>query len=300
MASSAKAPAAPSADPRHVPSDTPSADPPSLAELAEQTRRSAPPPAPKEDHAAPYDAFTDAYDPQDLRYPFDSILPATLDARALEDLTPAPFDLVNGRPSSFGFVPVRRTTYLNHFSATAGLLLFLIFALAVPRVRLAAPPSRADLEPHRLTPAQAARWAAEPFTVDVPVESPTGSNHVAAPIAREAEPMPLHHFDIEAAAVALAEAKSSLSECTPDDEAAVPVSARVSVTFSPKGNVTTVQIDPPAEVGNLPACVVNRLRAVRVAAFAGTSITVRTTVGFFRRRAEGLAESHDRSMGEGP
>jgi hypothetical protein len=270
--------------PLQVRSDLPSADPPdppSLAELAERTRRSAPPPAPAEDREGPYDAFTEAYDPEDLRYPFDSILPATLDAFDPEDRTPpAPFDLVNGRPSSLGFAAARRASWTRYAAAALGLAMLSLIAVAAPRVRLAAPASPTDAAPHRMTPAEAASWAVEPFTVDLPAPSLPEPSRVAAPSAREAEAAPLPHFDVEAAAVALAEAKSSLSECGVADEAAIPVSVRVAVTFSPKGNVTAAQIDPPAEVVELPMCVVERLRAVRVAAFAGPSLTVRTTVTF--------------------
>jgi hypothetical protein len=260
------------------------ADPPTLEELAERTRQSAPPPAPKEERAEPYDALMEVYDPKDLRYPFDSILPATLDAYALDERTPAvPFELVNGRSSSFGFIVEPRRARVSHLIAAAGLAVLALFAIAAPRVRWAAPSSRAELEPHRMTPAQAASWAAAPFTVDVPTESSAEPDRVTAPAVREAPPPT--HFDVEAAAVALSEVKSSLSECESADEAAIPLNTRVAVTFSPKGNVTEAEIDPPAEVGDLPDCIVKRLRAVHVAAFLGPSMTVRTTVTFFPRAA---------------
>jgi hypothetical protein len=253
-------------------------DPPTIAELAEQTRRSAPPPSPNEERDA---SFIGGYDATELRDPFDSILPATLDARALEEATPpAPFDLLNGRPSQVDIVagPPRA----HYLALGSGVAMLSLFALVAPRVRLSSAPST-EIEPHRMTPAQAAGWAAAPFTIEVPDESTTETTEAAPPV-READPPP-HHFDVEAAAVALAEAKSSLSVCESGDEEAIPVSARVAVTFSPKGNVIAAEVDPPAEVGNLPDCVVSRLRAVRVVAFAGPSMTVHTTVTFVPVRA---------------
>jgi hypothetical protein len=238
-----------------------SAEPPSIAELAERTRRSTPPP-PREYERG------------------DSILPAILDANALDDLTPpAPFDLVHGRPSYANLVE-RRLSRAYYAAALAGIALVSVFAIAAPRVRLAAPAARAEAPRRSMTPAQAASWATAPFTVDVPVENSTAPRP-PAPAAREAGP-PLAHFDLEAAAVALAEAKSALSECERSDDGTIPASARIAVTFSPKGNVTVVSIDPASEVGALPPCVLQGLRAVRVAPFAGPSVTVRTMVPFFR------------------
>jgi hypothetical protein len=236
-----------------------SAEPPSIAELAERTRASTPPPQREQERG-------------------DSILPATLDASALDDLTPpAPFDLVHGRPSYANLVE-RRLSRAYYAAALAGIALVSVFAIAAPRVRLSAPAARAETPRRTMTPAQAASWAAAPFTVDVPVENSTESRP-AAPAAREAEP-PLAHFDLEAAAVALAEAKSALSECEGSDDGTVPRNARLAVTFSPKGNVTVVSIDPASEAG-APPCVLRGLRDVRVAPFAGPSVTLRTTVPFF-------------------
>jgi hypothetical protein len=238
-----------------------SAEPPSIAELAGRTRRSAPPPEQDQDRG-------------------DSILPATLDARTLDDLTPpAPFDLVNGR-ASFAYVVERRLSRAYHVAALATIALISLFALAVPRVRLAAPAARAEAPRRSMTPAQAASWATAPFTVEVPVENSTQPDRPAAPVPREAQPARAH-FDLDAAAVALAEAKSALSACEQSDDGTVAVSARLAVTFAPDGSVTVESIDPQSEVGVLPPCVTQGLRAVHVAPFAGPSVTVRTTVTFF-------------------
>src|SRR6185369_3840972 len=127
-----------------------------------------------------------------------------------------------------------------------------------------APASLAPSEAPTMTPAQAASWAAAPFTVDVPLES--ASTHRAA--ANSASPAP--PFDLEAAAIAVAEAKSASSEC--DD--VLPPASRVSITFSPTGRVTTVAGD----LGELPQCVKTRFSSVRIAPFSGPPVTVRTTL----------------------
>src|SRR5262249_51241730 len=155
-----------------------------------------PPPAPE-----PIGPLMEGFDPDDLRSPFDSILPATLDTQ-LDDLTPpAPFDLVNGRPSSLSWAPERHASRVPYLAALAGLPLGSPFVVRRirppgPRAGEARPPTWPSAEAYRpsMTPAQAASWASAPFTVDLPDETSANRALQVPPTVRDPAPPPLPHF----------------------------------------------------------------------------------------------------------
>jgi hypothetical protein len=236
-------------------------NPPDLAGLAEQVA-----------------SLIEGLDESEVRSAADSFVPSILPlVRDADDTAPAPFDLVNQRSlpglSSF-FAPAHYVAVLAAFAALA--------LVALAGTRLGFSPQAAPMaqnEPTLRTPAQAASWVTEPFTVDVPVESARGAARIAGVSSPNGTSAALAHFDVEAAASALVGAKNSLSNCEADDDT-VPMTARATVTFAPSGNVTSVALDLPEGAEPLPACVGDRLRAARIAPFAGSSVTVRTTVTF--------------------
>ncbi len=214
----------------------------------------------------------------DLRSAADSFLPSIVPVvRDPEEDVPTPFELVH-RKSIPGFSSIfDRAHYLR---ASVTVVTLLLVAGAGARLRSSAQPLQAtQTEPRIRTPAQAASWAAQPFTVEVPLERSAAAEDPkpTAPSASPA-PAPLAHFDIEAAAAALVEAKNSLSDCEADDDA--PTNARATVTFAPAGNVSAVTLDRSSNGAPPPACVIDRLRSVRIAPFSGSSVTVHTTVTF--------------------
>jgi hypothetical protein len=219
-----------------------SEDPPSIAELAERTRRSTPPPKRAEAEV------------RSLFVPIErgSLIPTHVD----NDVAPARFALLS-HPSRSNFVP--------YTASVVGLAVLSTLAAAgalVGRSRTTASPVSSEVQ--TMTPAQAASWAAAPFTVDVPLESP------ATQRATERAAPPAPPIDLEAAAKAVADAKASLFEC---DE--VPATdSQVSITFSPAGRVTSIGGDS----SELSECVKARLSSIRIAPFAGQPVTVRTTL----------------------
>jgi hypothetical protein len=221
-----------------------SEDPPSIAELAERTRRSTPPPPSKPRGA----------DVRSLFVPVErgSLIPTHVD----NDVTPS-LDLVSRRAPS-QFVP--------YTASVIGLAILSSLAAVGALVgRSRAPAATTTSDERSMTPAQAASWAAAPFTVEVPLEAPSTHRATAHSVATSAPA-----FDLEAAAAAVAEAKATLDEC---DDVPAPASG-VSITFSPTGRVTTVGRDS----GELSECVKTRLSNVRIAPFSGQPVTVRTTL----------------------
>jgi hypothetical protein len=231
---------------------------PTVAELAEQVA-----------------SLIEGVNESDLRSTADSLFPSVVPLTS-DAGEPAPFDLVRERSlPALLFEPMHLIAVVAAF---AGLSLVALLGTRLdsgPRAALAA-----TAQTKTRTPAQAASWATEPFTVEVPLAT-TDKMPASAPASGPSAPSPaaLAHFDVDAAAVALAEAKISLSDCEADGDS-VPATARATVTFSPAGHVSAVLLDQSEGAAPLPDCVAEHLRAVRVAPFFGSSVTVRTMVTF--------------------
>ncbi len=120
--------------------------------------------------------------------------------------------------------------------------------------------------PKAAAPAPKAAEAAPVDTADLPM-----------PVIPPLPPKPMVDISRPAVAVAIANVGMRAASCR--EEGAGPVAVPVSVTFSPKGNVTGAVVTGGALAGTKEgACVASLLRGATVPAFDGDPVTVTTTV----------------------
>jgi hypothetical protein len=145
-------------------------------------------------------------------------------------------------------------------------------------------------EPTALTPRPTA-VIGEPHD-DTRIQEETGENDLPLPAAAGAGPMDdpgaeseVPEFDEQAAASSLDDAITKLATCSQPDVGAG--TTRVAVTFATTGRVTTAVLEGPGPFVGTPVagCIVTRLRAVHVPAFAGEKVTVHRSVTLPQNRA---------------
>ena len=123
--------------------------------------------------------------------------------------------------------------------------------------------------------------AEAPAEVAPAAEEPAAPLSPSAAAAQEATNSAAQEIDFnkEAARQAIEDAGQRAASCRTIDTPAG--AARVAVTFSPAGNVTSAVIESGPFVGtSAGGCVASKFRSVRVPAFTGEPVTVRKSVSF--------------------